>query len=137
MNEIKIASAVILSNNNELLLVRKKGSTYFQLTGGKINVDENESDTVIREVLEEVGLQLQASDLDFLGQHQTTAVNEKNTLVTGFIYQVTLQDNFIPKIANEIEEFAWLNSENYNKHKWAHLAEEFVLPICKKLWNIK
>ena len=128
MKHIYIASAVILNTNNELLLVRKKGSNYFQLTGGKIDPNENEIQTVIREIKEEIGLSISMSELTYLGEHETHAVNEAETIVNGSIFIVKVENDFIPIIANEIEEYIWLNNNNYTQYTWAHLAEEFVQP---------
>ena len=128
MKHIYIASAVILNTNNELLLVRKKGSNYFQLTGGKIDPNENEIQTVIREIKEEIGLSISMSELTYLGEHETHAVNEAETIVHGSIFIVKVENDFIPIIANEIEEYIWLNNNNYTQYTWAHLAEEFVQP---------
>lgn len=128
MKNIYIASAVILNKKNELLLVRKKKSKYFQLTGGKIDPDETEIDTVIREIEEEIGLHVSMDQLTYLGKHETIAVNEKDTRVHGSIFIVQLQEDFVPKIAHEIEEYVWINPSNYTQYTWAHLAEEFVQP---------
>ena len=138
MKHLYIASTVILNPKNDLLLVRKKGSNYFQLVGGKIQKEEeeNEIDTVIRESFEEIGLQLTYSDLTYLGEHETQAVNEEETQVHGSIFIVQLAENFEPKIANEIEEFAWMNPQNYKNYSWAHLAEEFVQPWWLQLISV-
>ena len=128
MKHIYIASAVILNTKNELLLVRKKGSQYFQLTGGKIDPTDNEIQTVIREIKEEIGLSITMSELTYLGEHETHAVNEAETIVHGSIFIVKVENDFIPIIANEIEEYIWLNNNNYTQYTWAHLAEEFVQP---------
>ena len=133
MKHIYIASAVILNSKNELLLVRKKGSKYFQLTGGKMESDESEIETVIREVKEEIGLNVSMDQLTYLGEHQTQAVNEINTIVHGSIFIVKIENVFTPIIANEIEEYVWLNKNNYTQYTWAHLAEEFVQPWWLKL----
>ena len=68
----------------------------------------------------------------FLGNHETIAVNEKNTRVCGNLFEVidTNIDNI--QIRNEIEEMAWISQSNYKDYKWAHLAEEFILPIWLK-----
>ena len=132
MKHICIASAVILNTNNELLLVRKKGSNYFQLTGGKIDPNETEIQTVIREIKEEIGLTVSMGELTYLGEHQKKAVNEIETIVHGSIFIVKIENVFTPIIANEIEEYVWLNKNNYTQYTWAHLAEEFVQP-----WRLK
>src|SRR5690606_41223528 len=71
--------------------------------------------------------------LTYLGEHQTQAVNEINTIVHGSIFIIQLNEEFEPNIANEIEELTWLNRNNYTKYQWAHLAEEFVQPWWLKL----
>lgn len=128
MENIYIASAVILNNENELLLVRKKNSSFFQLVGGKIQEDETELQTLVREIREETGLVIPQDAFFFLGRHTTKAVNEEDTLVHGRIYTARLKHNTHPVAASEIEEFVWINKENYKKYNWARLAEEFVLP---------
>lgn len=132
MNKITIASAMILNTKNEILLVRKKNSTYFQLPGGKVNNNENHFQTLKRELLEEIQLNIDESKCVFLGSHETEAVNEKNTRVCGNLFEVidTNLDNI--QIQNEIEEMAWINHSNYKNYKWAHLAKEFILPIWLK-----
>lgn len=133
MKNIYIASAVILNPQNELLLVRKQNSVYFQLAGGKIQNSESELDTVIREVQEEIGLRVTQAAVSYLGTHTTQAVNEENTLVHGTVYLINTEEHFVPLAANEIEEFIWMNTNNYKHYKWARLAEEFVQPWWMKL----
>lgn len=128
MKKIEIASVAILDTQGRLLLVRKKGSVFYQLVGGKIKAGETLVDTIIRETEEEIGLFLAPKQLTFLGQHTTEAVNERETLVCGHVYTSFLTFDFIPTVANEIEEFAWLDYNSYKKYMWAHLAEELVLP---------
>ena len=129
MNKICIAAVAIINVKKELLLVRKKSSTYFQLVGGKINLNESFEQTVIRETEEEIGLILDPKKLKKIGTHKTQAVNEQNTLVEGHVYYLFLEDTFNPQIANEIEEYVWINTNNYKKYKWAHLALEYVFPF--------
>lgn len=132
MNKITIASAMILNSKKEILLVRKKGSTYFQLPGGKVNNNETFIETLKRELFEEINLNIEEAKCIFLGNHETLAVNEKNTRVCGNLFEVidTNTDNI--QIKNEIEEMAWISQSNYKDYKWAHLAEEFILPIWLK-----
>lgn len=132
MNKITIASAMILNNKNEILLVRKKGSTFFQLPGGKIKNGETYFQTLQREIFEEIRLEIEESNCIFLGDHETDAVNEENTRVCGNLFEVIDTNIDRIQIQNEIEEMAWINQTNYKDYKWAHLAEEFILPIWLK-----
>lgn len=128
MKTLHIASAAIINPKKELLLVRKKNSEFYQLTGGKMQNGENDIETIIREAKEEIGLEIQPQQLTFLGSHQTKAVNEHNTMVHGTVYWLHLPYFFEPAIANEIDEFVWMNKNNYQEYSWAHLAKELVQP---------
>lgn len=128
MKTIHIASVAIINPNKELLLVCKKNSEFYQLTGGKIQKGEQDIETIIREAHEEIGLKILPEQLTFLGLHKTQAVNENNTIVHGSVYWLHLNHFFEPIIANEIEKFAWMNKKNYHKYTWAHLAKELVQP---------
>lgn len=128
MQKIHIASSMILSPDNEMLMVRKKGSTYYQLAGGKIDSHETAEVTVAREIKEELGLDISDLYIDFLGTHETQAVNEKSTIVNGSIFKITLSEKLHFKPNAELEEVVWINYQNYKNYKLAHLAEEFVLP---------
>ena len=132
MEKITIASAMILNDKNEILLVRKQGSIFFQLPGGKIKSNETFFQTLQRELLEEINLDIKENNCIFLGNHQTEAVNEKNTIVIGNLFEVVNTNLDKIQNQNEIEEMAWLNKSNYKNYKWAHLAEEFILPIWLK-----
>ena len=129
MKHIYIASAMILNAGNEILLVRKKGSTYFQLPGGKIHKNETLFETLKREIFEELNLVISETNCKFLGKHQTQAVNEKNTIVIGNVFSTSNFNLENIRIKNEIEEMVWLNKNNYQDYQWAHLAKEFILPI--------
>lgn len=119
---------MMLNPEGELLLVRKKGSKYFQLPGGKIAAGESESEALVRELREELQFDADPVTLQFIGRHVTQAVNEPNTLVEGHIYLIKLamKFNFPPQA--ELEEVQWINKANWQDYQLAHLAEEFVIP---------
>ena len=100
MKTLHIASVAIINPNKELLLVCKKNSGFYQLTGGKIQNGEQDIETIIRESKEEIGLEIPPHQLTFLGSHQTKAVNEHNTIVHGYVYWLHLPYFFEPVIAN-------------------------------------
>ncbi len=130
MNQkIRIASAIICNANNDLLVVRKRNSLFYMLPGGKIEPGEELIDTLLRELLEELGLQFAKDDFSFLGSHETAAANEANTTVQGNIFLLT-KPLLLDKLDNkaEIEEVCWMTKHNYNSYQLAHLLEEFALP---------
>ena len=58
-----VAFAVILDDESRLLLCRRKKDSKWNLPGGKLNAKEAPWDAVVREVCEEVGLDIQVERL--------------------------------------------------------------------------
>ena len=129
MNHIYLANALVTDPEGRMLAVRKKKSKFFQMVGGKIDGNEEPIETLTREFLEEINIDIHLHQVKFLGQHQTTAVNEENTIVHANVFHVHLNSLESLKIAAEIEEMAWIGKENYQEYQLAHLLEEFSLPI--------
>jgi 8-oxo-dGTP pyrophosphatase MutT (NUDIX family) len=129
MNRIRISSAVLLNDTNDLLVVRKKNSSFYMLPGGKIDDGESLIQTLIRELHEELDLRFSEDSFTFLGTHETNAVNESNTIVEGniFLLDKPLGLNNISHHA-EIEEVIWISKKDYNDYQLAHLLKEFALP---------
>lgn len=126
---IHIASAIILNEKDEMLVVRKRKSAFFMLPGGKLEKDENLMDTLIRELNEELGLVFSDRDFTFLGTHVTEAANEQNTLVEGNIFLLNSRIEFtLIKSQAEIEEVSAISKTSYTSYKLAHLLKEFALP---------
>ena len=128
MHRIVICSAMMLNPEGELLMVRKKGSKYFQLPGGKIAAGESDSEALVRELREELQFDTDPATLQFIGRHVTQAVNERDTLVEGYIYLIKLAMKFDFPPQAELEEVQWINKANWQDYQLAHLAEEFVIP---------
>jgi 8-oxo-dGTP pyrophosphatase MutT (NUDIX family) len=119
---------MMMSPEGELLMVRKKGSKYFQLPGGKIAAGESDSEALVRELREELQFDTDPVTLQFIGRHVTQAVNERDTLVEGYIYLIKLAVKFDFPPQAELEEVQWINKDNWQDYQLAHLAEEFVIP---------
>ncbi|MDF2476587.1 MAG: hypothetical protein K0S24_2070 [Sphingobacterium sp.] len=128
MYKIVICSAMMIGPDGDLLMVRKKGSKYFQLPGGKIATGESDVEALIRELGEELQFDASGMVLQFMGLHSTKAVNEVDTLVEGHIYLIKLEAKFSFVPQAELEELQWIKKDNWQNYQLAHLAEEFVVP---------
>lgn len=128
MQILHLASAIITNPQNEFLIVRKNNSSYFQMVGGKIDVEEQPIETLIRECQEEIQIDISSSPIELLGEHSTKAVNEQETLVEAQIFHVALPENTFVQCASEIAEFAWMSKTSYQNYQLAHLLREFSLP---------
>ena len=129
MNHIYLANALVTDNEGRMLAVRKRNSEYFQMVGGKIDGNEEPIETLQREFLEEINIDILNHNVFFLGKHTTKAVNEVDTEVHANVFHVQLKTSNELKIASEIDEMAWITKENYQNYKLAHLLAEFSLPI--------
>ncbi|WP_437610530.1 NUDIX hydrolase [Erwinia sp. V71] len=78
MNEekvIHIAAAVITDEPGRMLLVRKRNTTCFMQPGGKIEAGERAEKALIRELREELQIDVAEQDVTFVGQFTDTAAN--------------------------------------------------------------
>lgn len=128
MKTLYLASAMLVDEDNRLLTVRKKGSTFYMMPGGKIEAGETAIAALCRELQEELGLQLNLDEVEFLGIHETQAVNELSTMVQGNVFLVVIPSSAVIEAQAEIEEICWLSKENYQRYNLAHLLSEFTLP---------
>lgn len=95
--------------NRKVLMTREKDKTIFQLPGGGQEKGETHSQTLIREVHEELGLSADNITLydDFIlpGRHE-------GVMIRFLIYKADLKGEM--KAGEEIEKIEWIDS-NYEK----------------------
>ena len=127
MKTITVAAAVILNEQNQLLLVRKRNTHAFMQVGGKLEPNEAPEVTMQREILEEVGSSCVIEQ--FLGRFETAAANEPDHILVSHLYLVQL--NQVPKIAAEIAEMKWVDLSDSETHL-APLTREIVIPWCEQ-----
>lgn len=124
---IRVSAAVILNERDELLLVRKSGTTAFMQPGGKPEPGETPAETLSRELFEELGLSVDAADLRPLGVFVAAAANEPGFLVEADVFAADIRDQ-LPVIASEIEELRWVARADAEDLDVAPLARENFLP---------
>ena len=125
MKIITIAAAIILNEAHELLVVRKQNTQVFMQVGGKLEVNEPPEQTIVREIKEEIGCDIQIEQ--FIGRFETATANEADHLLVSYVYLVQLQQ--APSIAAEIAEMKWVTLNDHVTHL-APLTREVVIPWC-------
>ena len=83
---IRVAALVIRDDAGRVLCVRKVGSPRFQLPGGKPEGDEPLINCALRETREEVGLNIDASGLGFVGVFTAEASNEPGFMAVSYTH---------------------------------------------------
>jgi len=127
LNTITVAAAIILNEQNQLLLVRKKNTHAFMQVGGKLEIDEAPEITIQREILEEIGCRSELKQ--FVGQFETAAANEPNHVLISYVYVIELKQT--PQIAAEIAEMKWIDLDDQST-LLAPLTRDVVIPWCQQ-----
>lgn len=108
-----VVSAVVLADADGCVLtVRKRGTDAFMHPGGKPEGGESPARCAVREVEEELGLELDPERLELVAVHRTAAANEAGRpLVASVFRHPVLSGASRPHVAPaaEIEEVRWLD----------------------------
>ena len=101
-----VVSVTLRNTAGDLLLVRKRGTDRFMLPGGKVEPGETHVAAAVREVAEEVGLDLSPGSVGLLGRWSAGAANEPGMVITSDVFTAPLPGE--PAASAEIEELRWL-----------------------------
>lgn len=127
LKTITVAAAVILNEQNQLLLVRKQNTEAFMQVGGKLESNEAPEIAIQREILEEIACESEIKQ--FIGRFETAAANEPDHLLVSYVYEVKLKQT--PRIAAEIAEMKWIDLED-QATLLAPLTQYVVIPWCQQ-----
>jgi 8-oxo-dGTP diphosphatase len=127
---IHIAAAVIVGANARTLLVRKRGTEAFMQAGGKVGSGETAVGALRREIMEELGCDVEAPPLA-LGRFSAPAANEAGRTVDAELFAVRLTGEIRP--AAEIEDAIWHDPNDLDSRILAPLTRDHALPIARDL----
>ena len=124
---IVVSAAVIVDESGRLLVVRKAGTTAFMQPGGKPEPGETASETLSRELAEELGIHVDPHDLEPLGAFTAAAANEPGFLVVADVFAADIGIQR-PVVGAEIDELRWITRADAEHLEIAPLAREYFLP---------
>lgn len=129
--EITVSAVVLRGRNGSVLHVRKQHTTMFMLPGGKPEPAESPFDCAIREVREELGLELDPARLKSFGTVKTIAANEANTALIAhvFVYADPVTGEAAPQAEiAELEFVSLADPQTQHRKNLAPLSQQHVLP---------
>lgn len=132
---LKIATACLFDDTGRILVVRKRGTRFFMLPGGKTEPGETPLQALRRELHEELDLRMEESQLQSLGHFQARAANEPDHWVEADVFIGHLANDV--KAQAEIEVLDWLELHAQQLEHVAPLLREQVLPILRERLTAK
>ena len=100
--------------NRNILCTLSKGKDIFYIPGGKREPGESDAEALIREIREELSVDLEVETLNFLGKFEAQAHGKAaGVTVQMQCYKGNYKGELKPD--SEIEEIEWLNSTDLEK----------------------
>jgi 8-oxo-dGTP diphosphatase len=124
---LRVAAGIVTDGSGRTLLVRKIGTSIFMQAGGKIERGESAFDALARELLEEIGLEVDPDTTEYLGSHRAIAANEPNTVVRAEVFAVSTRQ--VLRASSEIAELLWIDDVENIDVELAPLTQDTILPL--------
>lgn len=125
---IHVAAAIVTDTAGRAIVVRKQGTTGFMQPGGKIERGESALAALIRELHEELGLEVDVDATEFLGSYEAAALNEPGQTVRAEVFALVTDAELHP--AAEIDAIYWLESpDDTGSVELAPLTLDVMLPL--------
>lgn len=114
----KVAQKAIILKGDEVLIVRSAGDSHiWELPGGRLRAGEDPKSGLVRELREELGVEVVIGDAIFMEQF----VSEKGKeFRLALIYKASFVNDSTALVlqSNEIEEIAWVNKSNWQEYSY-------------------
>jgi 8-oxo-dGTP diphosphatase len=130
MADIYKAAGIVIQDR-KLLFARAKDMDFFIDPGGKIEPGETAKQALVRELKEELDIEVDEGDLEVFGEFTAEAANHKGKTVHMQAFVVKKWQGAI-KPSAEVEELRWLTSDVPNDIQVGSIFGGKVLPRLKE-----
>lgn len=127
--DIHKAGGVIISDH-KLLLERSKGKELFINPGGKVEPGETVKQALVRELKEELTIDVDEADLDEFGTFYAPAAGQEDKWLQMDLFMVKRWQGEM-KPDHEVEEIRWVTSQLPEGIKTGSIFEHEVIPRLK------
>lgn len=113
----KVAQKAIIHHDGQVFLTRDpRTPDTWELPGGRLNIDEDPKEGLIRELFEELGAKCQIGDVIYLKQFRQGNENAQISLV--IVYTATLEPDAIISVdSSEVMEYGWFSRDEISQMK--------------------
>ena len=129
---VEVAAIVLRDAQGRVLSVRKGSSPRFQMPGGKLEAHESPLEAALREVREEVGLDLKNAAIRPLGDFSAPASNEPGFTVVSHVF--IAEGVFSPQQLRphaEIAEVDWFDPSALTTRPQAPLQAKIFAAVAQ------
>lgn len=129
VQDIYKASGIIIKDR-KVLASRSAGKDTFIHLGGRIEPGETAKQALIRELKEEIQIDVQETDLELFDRNSAPAANSPEVDVYMDVFMVRQWDGEITP-DNEVEEIRWLTSDVPKDIKIGSIMQHETIPKLK------
>jgi 8-oxo-dGTP diphosphatase len=124
-------SAGVLIRDRKFLITRSKGKSFFIAPGGKIELNEDAEEALIRELREELSIDINAANLAPFGTFFALAAGHEDKYLQMDVFLIKDWKGEVSP-ANEVEEVKWINSDFPADIELGSIFHHDVLPKLKE-----
>ncbi|WP_129360003.1 MULTISPECIES: NUDIX hydrolase [Micrococcaceae] len=134
MPRITVSAVVMRDIQGRVLTVRKRGTSSFMFPGGKPETGEEPRAAAVREVREELGVDIAPHELEVLGRWETQAANEAGHELVAHVFDWVRSPEYVVRTPifplAEIEELRWsVPADSLAEPDIAPLTRDCVFPL--------
>ncbi len=120
----------ILLKDKKIVLCRSKGKEHFIAPGGKIEAGEEPKSALIRELKEELNVEVREASLKEFGTFYAAAAGDEQNTLRMDVFLVTDWMGE-PMASSEIDEITWIDSANLTDIQVGSIFAHEVIPRLK------
>jgi 8-oxo-dGTP pyrophosphatase MutT (NUDIX family) len=128
MRVITVSAICFERGDGSVLTVRKRGTSAWMMPGGKPEGGETAAECAVREVREELGVEIALDRIEHMGDFVTRAANEAGFTLHASVFRT--RDAIAPEPLAEIEAVRWIDpAVGIDDEAEAPLNRELVFPL--------